>query len=161
MFTVQIVFIQCMQSALEKMKDEKFQTAAHFTLEEISEPVPKKILNSVMWSFAKILTTFCPHQEKSGPAVYRYISDHFDPWFSHNFPLLSSSPATTRTYKSRIHGWFLTILKRKKPKGKKPPKDNRWLSEWLFLMINIKWKWEFSVPLEKQIRKEGGGSFWI
>ena len=127
-------FIQCMLTALENIKDEKFRVATHFTLEEMSEPVPKKILNSVMWSFAKILTAFCPYQEKSGPAVARYISDAFDPWFSYNFPLLSSSAAATRTFKTRIHGWFLTNLKRKKPKGTNSSMANCWLSECLSLV---------------------------
>ena len=107
-----------MMDALEKLKDEKFRVASNFTIEDISQPVPKKILNSVLCAFTKVLATYCPYQEASGPAVARYFSQNFHEWFILHFTSLSSHPSVAKSLRSKSHGWFLTNLKRKLGKMK-------------------------------------------
>ena len=106
-----------MAAALELMKDEKFRVASSFSQEDISQPVPMKILNSVLCAYAKTLAMFCPYEEiTSGPTISSYFSENFHVWFFENFSLLSTVPSIARSLRNKTHGWFLTNLKRKQSK---------------------------------------------
>ena len=99
--------------ALEGLKDAKFAAASRFSVEEVTDPVAMKIVNSVLFAFAKILSSFCPHKElTSGPLVLNFFNENFLYWFSMHFPNLALDPATYKSFRAKTHGWYLTALKR-------------------------------------------------
>ena len=106
-------------TTLDLMEDEKFRVATKFTPEDLAQPVPLKILNSVLCAYAKILASHCPYDELSGPNISNYFSENFVDWFTANFVDLASVGSTTRSMKSKTHGWFLTNLKREQAKRRR------------------------------------------
>lgn len=108
-----------MMTALELLQDEKFRVATNFTSEDLSQPVPMKILNSVLCAYAKILASYCPYDEVSGPTITNYFSENFIDWFSQHFVILASVRSIARSMRNKTHGWFLTNLKREQAKRKR------------------------------------------
>ena len=117
--------LQNFQLALERLKDAKFAAASQFSAEEAADPVATKIVNSVLFAYAKLLSSFCPYKEvSSGPLVLNFFNDNFYSWFSNHFPNLALNAKTCKSFKGRAHGWFLTGLKRKQKRETKAGKTD-------------------------------------
>ena len=95
------------------LRDEKFRVATQFSVEQLSQPIGMKIVSSVLFAYAKVLAQFCPHVGvTSGHPISNYFSENFVPWYTENFPLLSSDPSVTSLLRNKTQGWFRTNLKR-------------------------------------------------
>ena len=105
--------MQGLAEAIENLKDEKFRVASNFTVQEVSQPIAMKIISSVLFAYAKILTTRCPYKEvTSGHLISTYFSENFVPWFARSFPLLAHDSSVTSFLRNKTQGWFRTNLKR-------------------------------------------------
>ena len=118
MLCLRFIF-QNLSVALRELENEKLRVASGFSLEDLAQPVPKKILNSVLCAFARILATHYPHEESLGPHVAQFFSEQFQAWFFQHFPHLATCKNVGNPLKTKCYGWFLTSLKRRKGKMNK------------------------------------------
>ena len=99
---------------LDKLKDEKFRTAARFAPETVlRNDTHYKIMNSVLCSVSRVLAENCPIEgEHCGPLVGAYFNHYFTTWYGVNFPALVADSALSSKLRSNCRKWFGTIRKR-------------------------------------------------
>ena len=86
---------------------------------DLAQPIAMKIVSSVLFAYAKILSAHCPHKDvTSGQEISAFFSENWD-WFARNFPLLAPDPSTASFLRNKAQGWYRTNLKRSHNKVKK------------------------------------------